>query len=300
MTFYQLEVMEMIIEKGSFKAAARHLNRTQPTLSVAIKNLEAEFDLQIFSREDYRPKLTEEGQIFYQTAKKCLDAFRHLEVLGKELGTKMVEPKLSFIIDPLASFDLMAIVFDKCLREMKPTELVFRSEILSVGEELLRSGVADFAIASQMGRSKDIESVPLERVTLLPVISRTLMKHGEIPDVDWLRERPQIIVTSNKETLPVMPSQAIGVIEGGKHCFVTDHAVKRRMILEGFGWGGLAHHEVGGELESGRLIRIPELAVPSHSIELCMMRSRMKPMGPVARNVWARMLEVALAEGGTK
>ena len=45
MTFDQIEILEKIVEKGSFKAAAEALHRTQPTLSVAIKKLEDEFEL---------------------------------------------------------------------------------------------------------------------------------------------------------------------------------------------------------------------------------------------------------------
>lgn len=47
MTIDQLETLEMIVEKGSFKAAAEALHKTQPSLSVAIKKLEDEFDLKL-------------------------------------------------------------------------------------------------------------------------------------------------------------------------------------------------------------------------------------------------------------
>ncbi|MBC7465978.1 MAG: LysR family transcriptional regulator [Bdellovibrio sp.] len=73
MTFDQLETLEMIVEKGSFKAAADHLHKTQPSLSVAIKKLEEEFDLKLFNRDQYRPKLTAEGIVFYNWAKQTLN-----------------------------------------------------------------------------------------------------------------------------------------------------------------------------------------------------------------------------------
>jgi DNA-binding transcriptional LysR family regulator len=291
MTFDQLEIVEMIVEKGSFKAAARHLNRTQPTLSVAIKKLEAEFDLQIFSRESYRPSLTEEGRLFYKRAKECLDSFRHLALMGKELGTQKVEPKLVFVVDPLVSFDVLALIFHRCLGTMKPTELIFRGEILCRGEELLRAGQADFALAAWNEPKTDIDSIPLERIEMIPVVARSLAAEDAI-DSSWLKEHPQIVAMSTPESVSGL-GDSFGVMEAGRPCYVTDHALKRRMIEAGFGWGRLARHEVQAQLKSGELYVIKNKALPKLSLHLHLMRHRLRPMGPIAHNVWTHMQEIA-------
>jgi DNA-binding transcriptional LysR family regulator len=37
MTYDQLEMLEAIVEKGSYKAAADHLHKSQPSLSMGFK-----------------------------------------------------------------------------------------------------------------------------------------------------------------------------------------------------------------------------------------------------------------------
>jgi DNA-binding transcriptional LysR family regulator len=64
------------VESGSFKAAAAKLHKTQPALSVAIRKLEDEFQLSLFDRSEYRPKLTAQGRVFHEQARESLLAFR--------------------------------------------------------------------------------------------------------------------------------------------------------------------------------------------------------------------------------
>lgn len=284
MTFDQLEIMESIVEKGSFKAAAKHLRRTQPTLSVAIKKLEAEFELTLFSRDEYRPKLTDEGRVFFERAKLALQAFRGAEVVGKELGIKKAEPRLVVIVDPIAPFSTIEVVVGECLHEMAATELVLRSEIISVGTDLIRRGEADFAITPKVDDEDDIEAVPLAKVEMLPVVAG--VAPSVLIDGAWLREKPQIVVTSVEDG---GRGETRGLLDGGRRCFVTDHALKRRLILEGLGWGRLARHEVAGGLKDGALVAIPSAAAASFTLELHAIRSKQKPMGPVARSLWARL-----------
>ena len=50
MTLDQLEAVHAIVERGSFRAAAEQLHRSQPALSASVKNLEDEFGIRIFDR----------------------------------------------------------------------------------------------------------------------------------------------------------------------------------------------------------------------------------------------------------
>lgn len=290
MTFDQLEVMEMIVEKGSFKAAAKALHRTQPTLSVSIKKLETEFDLILFNRESYRPKLTEEGELFYGWAQQCLRSFRSLEVVGKELGLKKTEARLTLVIDPIVRFEAIAAIFDTCLRPNAPTELTLRSEILCAGSELLLRGEADFAIAPRLAALEEIESIPLEKIDMLPVVAKKLIQGTtRLIDIEWLRQLPQIVVSSNSGE----DREAIGLLEGGKRCLVSDHGMKRRLIKEGFGWGRLAAHEI---IETADLHQIVHESVPPFVLDLHVMRSKLRPLGPLGRIVWNRLHDVASAQ----
>ncbi len=296
MTLDQLEIMELIVEKGSFKAAAEHLHRTQPTLSIAIKKLETEFSITIFNRETYRPTLTDEGRVFLNWARPCLDAFRKLQVVGEELGTQKVEVELLVGVDPLVRWELLRGLFESCLSKTRPTELVLSSVILDQGLEQVADGSLHFAISPKRFEHSGIESLLFDRVTLMPVINRQLADGLSSFDPAWLREQPQIVVRSSTEPLLSGSQHDLGLLKGGKRFYVGDHGMKKELIMRGIGWGRLALHEIAKELESGELIPIDDPSVSNRDLELCVMRKLDRPLGPVSREFWTMLEKLAQAQ----
>lgn len=300
MTIDQLETLEMIVEKGSFKAASEFLNKTQPSLSVAIKKLEEEFDLKLFNREEYRPKLTPEGALFYGWAKQCLNSFRELKTVGTELGLKKIEPYLTIVIDPLARFEAIAGVFQETLLASHPTEVTFRSEIMNRGIELLISGDADFAVAPQASAHEDIESLPFEKVEMIPVIAKSLAK--QMPNLSYksLCKYPQVVVFQGGDKETLVKGDAKGILSDSKKCFVTDHGLKHKMILNGFGWGRLPRGEIQNELNKEVLVELKNEQVKPFTLDLHVMRLRHKPLGPVGKTVWEYLLKNAVSKQTVK
>ncbi len=291
MTIDQLETLEMIVEKGSFKAASEYPHKTQPSLSVAIKKLEEEFSLQIFNREEYRPKLTPEGLIFYNWTKQCLQSFRELQTVGHELGAQKVEPFLTIALDPLVRFEAIAGVFEATLLCKHPTEVSFRSEIMSGGQSLLLSGEVDFSISTKTDDDSKIESVPFDRVEMIPVVAKSLAKN--LPDISYksLKLYPQIVVLQQGDKSSLLKRDSMGIVADSRKSFVTDHALKHKMIVKGFGWGRLPLPEIEKELQRGSLLHIRDENIKSFYLDLYIMRLKNKPLGPVARVVWARLME---------
>lgn len=294
MTFDQLEMLEMIVEKGSFKAASEALHKSQPSLSVAIKKLEEEFSILLFNRDEYRPKLTDEGRVFYTRAKQALASFRALDTAARELGFKGAEPTLSLIVDPLVRYEAIQGVFEECLSRTIPTELTFRSEILGAGIEMLLKGEADFAIAPLMGGHEEIESRLFDRVELVPVVAKKAIAARDLGNIEAFRPFPQIFVLQNRGDTKEERHRIKPTVPHGQMCFVTDHAMKTKLIQEGFGWGRLALHEIEDDLKKGVLVRVKAEVAQSIILDLHFMRCRMRPMGPVARAVWTRLRENAI------
>jgi DNA-binding transcriptional LysR family regulator len=291
MTYDQLEVLDMIVKKGSFRAAAEALRRTQPTLSIAIKKLEEEFDLLLFNRESYRPVLTAEGQAFHTWANRALRAFHELSMLGEQLGKQKIEPQLTIVIDPLARFASLKGIFSECLNHFRPTVLTLRSEVLEGGLDLLLQGDADFAIASELSAHPDIESHAFDRIELVPCLAPSLVTDALQAPIR-LDDLTQIVVrTRESRTHKVQTS--MGVREDGRRCYVTDHGMKRSLIQDGFGWGRLARHEIYDDLASNRLLVMEEALAPSLWISLRLMRNRKRPLGPVGKAIWASLMQTA-------
>ncbi len=291
MTYDQLELLEMIVEKGSFKAAAEALHKTQPTVSIAIKNLEEEFDLQLFNRETYRPTLTPAGEVFYQRSRAALEGFRTLKTLGRELGTQKFEARLTLALDPLVRMVAIEGIFDQCFRPNHPTELILRNEVLSGASDLLLEQSVDFAVAPLFSEHADIESVLMEKVELVPCIRADRLPSSGKITMGVLKEQVHIIVRSGSSEFAKAPS--IGLLDLSPRCYVTDHSMKKQLILQGMGWGRLARHEMNEELSRGELALIPALdpALKVETLSLYLMRNKRKAMGPIAKAVWQRLLQ---------
>ncbi len=76
MKLNQLRDMVAIVERGSLRAAARHLELAQPALTRSIRALERELGTTLFQREATGMVLTPMGQLFYQRASFVVNELR--------------------------------------------------------------------------------------------------------------------------------------------------------------------------------------------------------------------------------
>ncbi|NLW78003.1 MAG: LysR family transcriptional regulator [Ruminococcaceae bacterium] len=72
MEFRQLEALKLIIDTGSFSAAAKQMGVTQPSVSSQISALEREFGCRLLTRQPGRAIPTETGRALYRYAEEIL------------------------------------------------------------------------------------------------------------------------------------------------------------------------------------------------------------------------------------
>lgn len=85
MDLKQLRYFQEIVRLGSFTRAAEALHIAQPAISVAIRKLEAELELQLFQRHDRKVTLTTEGERLYLHAQRILQAVEDARLEMQEL-----------------------------------------------------------------------------------------------------------------------------------------------------------------------------------------------------------------------
>lgn len=79
MKLQQLEYVIAIAQAGSITAAAKKLYQAQPNISIALKELESEINMQIFWRTPNGMVLTPEGENFLFRAKDIVESMHSLE-----------------------------------------------------------------------------------------------------------------------------------------------------------------------------------------------------------------------------
>src|SRR5690606_17942124 len=129
MTFDQVLVFHKIIQTGSFKSAAAELHRTQPAISLAIKKLEEEMEVDLFDRSGYRPHLTDHGRAFYERSFKVLQGMSELEGLSLSFRKKE-EPEIHISVDGISPLPKLLHVFKNFGEKFPNTKLNLGFDIL--------------------------------------------------------------------------------------------------------------------------------------------------------------------------
>jgi DNA-binding transcriptional LysR family regulator len=280
MTIDQLLMIEAIISEGSYQAAARKLNKSQPSLSTGIKKIEELYSITLFSREGYRPVLTEVGKRFFEATRTALSSYRQLHKLASELGAG-IEPEIGLSIDPIVFSENIRPLMETLRRPNYRSILKLTSGVLFDNANKVLNEEVDLALGNlPQLNDKKIEHVKFCAIDLVPVIHKKLIKDKE-PDTELLHSIPNIVV-STRQVEGSQISQPAGL-----KWYVDTHSRKSDLIIMGMGWGRISQRELSKQRD---LKLLPQELVGKITIDIHLMRNREKPHGPVAQEIWKAML----------
>ncbi len=119
MTIQQCKCVLEIARCGSFSNAAKNLFLAQTSLSAAVKTLEQELGISIFSRSNRGVKLTQDGAEFVRYASQIVE---QSEFITSRYGTHKQEKRLSVSAQ---HYDFVAEIFGELLYAHQDGELQF-------------------------------------------------------------------------------------------------------------------------------------------------------------------------------
>ncbi len=85
----QLQTFVTVVAEGSMTAAADKLYLTQPAVSQQMKNLEDELGVELIVRGSKQIKMTAQGEVLYEHAKKILSLVQQTEISIKSVGAQL-------------------------------------------------------------------------------------------------------------------------------------------------------------------------------------------------------------------
>ncbi|WP_372741691.1 LysR family transcriptional regulator [Neptunomonas sp.] len=292
----QLRAFVSVVEQGSFRAAATHLFKTQPTISAAVKALETQFEISLLSRDSYRPTLTPEGKPFYKEAKRLLAQVAELESLGHQLA-KGAAPSLSISLSAMCALPPGLNTIKQFCSKHPDLQLNISTEHLSGILEQLHLDKADVAIGPHTGLDDRFEFVDIGKVTMITVAtpdcfdsnllkSNSINTEGVIAQ-QVLRQVPHILVA---DTGSQSPFDHINIISGGRRWYVKDYQVKKALLLAGMGWARIPLHMIEAELSNGELIPLQvENFASCSDVPIYLIRLRQHPLSELASHFWDEM-----------
>ena len=166
MTLRHLEIFSTVCAQGSFTWAAEKLNMAQPAVSLAIRELEAFYNVRLFERMNRRIYLTEAGRTLRQYADTVLSQMRESVEVLRESGARgtcafgvhvtLGETRLAEILVHLAA-ELPEMEIRACVQNSRETErMILQNEL-------------DFAVVDNVTLSPHYLAEPLCGETLAAV-----------------------------------------------------------------------------------------------------------------------------------
>lgn len=277
----QLKAVDAVVRLGGFSAAARDLNKVPSAISYNIKSLEDELGILLFDRQGYRAVLTEPGRAVYRAALAVLTGARHVETLAREL-TRGVESLIRLDISPVIDFVHFLPALRRFRDQFPATQLHISSEVFG-GEALVLEERVDMAISEIIDVDDRLERVQIGTAHLVPVAAggHLLSRIGALSRSDLINH-VQVVVESRS---PKWKDTTLGVAEGAHIWRVPDFAMKRRLLVEGLGWGHMPLEWVQTDLEQGRLVQL-NLETPVSQPRIVLVRKQDHALGPAGRSLW--------------
>lgn len=181
MTLRHLKIFCEVCKTGSITNAAKNLYIAQPAVSVAISELEKNYNIQLFERINKRLIITEAGKKAYVDACRVLNAFSEFEEQAKS-ATKTEKLKLGSSLT-IGKYMIPHIVSEitKVFPEVKLTVKIQQTKLI---EDMITRGELDFALIESKPESNSLKVIPFYEDKLVAVCAADYNVEKEINAAD--------------------------------------------------------------------------------------------------------------------
>ncbi|MGJ7474590.1 LysR family transcriptional regulator [Pseudomonas fulva] len=262
-----IQVFLTVLDKGSFSAAARSLQRVPSAVSMAIGNLEAELGYSLFQRgaRDVRP--TVQALALEPHARLIAEQLGLLQVHAVELSEGL-ESNLTLAVVPDVDQQLLIAAIAELGKCYPLLEVAILSAPQEQALDLLDSGRADLCVAFaglHVDPQRGFQLIGVESLVATLAPHHPAARAGVIQNLEDLTGVRQILVRSRD--LPLTDPR---MVIGATHWTTDSFDLALQMVEAGLGWGDLPLSRVAPLLEAGRLKRLAfqntrnELQLPVH------------------------------------
>ena len=156
---------------GGFTRAAESLRIAQPAISMAVKRLEDELELTLFSRKDKRVTLTAEGEIFMAHALRLLADVKGAEREMAELKG-LGKGKVRIGIPPmLSTYFFPGVIRDFCLRYPRLGLSVYGDGAGRI-QQMIGAGELDMGVIAERSIQENMEGHHFLREEVVACVPR--------------------------------------------------------------------------------------------------------------------------------
>lgn len=255
MTLRHLEIFVEVARAESITKAAQTLYISQPTVSVAIREIEKHYGVRLFDRINQRIAITPHGREFLEYARHIIHLFQDMDKTFKNTdmtGSIRIGASVSFGIYQLPS--LLKQYSDR-YPEIQVNIHINSSDFIEQG---ILANEFDIAVIEGNIHSEYIREIPLFRDTMVPVCAPSHpFAQTENLDLDSFASG-QFLLREPKSGIQELFLEAMHVL--GYEVIPVWESTSFEALIEGAKFGiGIAvlpEHIVAMEIESGQLVQL--------------------------------------------
>lgn len=274
-----LRYLVAFADEGSFSKAAERCHVSQPTLSVALQNLEAELGVSLIERSKGHVSLTDLGWQVVGQARKALDETRRIEQVA-QLGKDPLHGDFRLgVIHTIGPYLLPELIAS--MRKTAPdTHLFIEESMTALLADYLKYGTVDAAIIALPFDIPGIKTHPLYDEPFEVVVPKghPLAKRKRIPSSEVRGDDVLVLKAGNcfrEQVLDACPE--ISHAEGSTH---EGHSIEtvRCMVASGYGISVLPGGSLNGIYKNDMVVSIPfEEPAPSRRVALAWRQGFTRP-----------------------
>jgi LysR family carnitine catabolism transcriptional activator len=172
----QVIVFATIARTGSFAEAAIQLHLSQPSLSIAVKNLESSLGGKLFARTTRSVTLTPEGKAFYPVARRLIaDWEQSLQDVRNHFA--LLKGKLELAAMPIYAINLLPSILAGFHKQHPDINVTIHDVIAENVVDMVREGRCELGVSFQPSNAPDLSFEPLFEdrfIAILPAEHRLL------------------------------------------------------------------------------------------------------------------------------
>lgn len=274
----QWAVLQAVVDEGSFSRAAEALNKSQSSVSYALKGMQDQLPVEVLTLQGRKAVLTDAGEALLRRARVLLDEAHSLETLAANLGQGW-ESEIRLAVETIFPPDLLFEAMAAFAPESRSTRVQLIESVLSGTQEALLHRQADLAIIGRM--PPGFLGQALMQVEFIAVAhpEHPLHRLGHELTEQHLRVHRQFVVRDTG----LRRQQDAGTLVGEQRWTVSSLRTSIEFIKQGLGYSWLPKEHIRAELESGELKPLPLITGGSRHEELYLVYADSDAAGPATR-----------------